>query len=286
MHINLKRRLNFVRLIPTTLVSAGLLACLGAMAFDPPPLVKSKDGKAVGYTDTPVLSWTKGFHKHDPDRPIPPRITPGKPSTQEKVGSAPSDAVVLFDGKSKDAWKPNTWKLENGELVITEGDIETVDSFGDCQLHIEWQAPNPPQGEQMNRGNSGVFFMSRYEVQICDSYTETIYPDGSAASVYGETPPLVNATLPPGQWQTYDIVFTAPRFKDGKLDKPAVVTVFHNGLLVQYNTAIHGPVSWRTIAEYEPHPDKQPLKLQAHGNPDRFRNIWVRPLGDTSAESR
>jgi hypothetical protein len=281
-----QQRSDTVRIHPVPAITILLALCSAAWIMQEPKLVKSKDGKAVGYKDTPTLPWTKSYHKHDPDRPLPPRVTPGGPSTNDKVGSAPSDAVVLFDGKGTDAWKPNKWRVEKGELLVTEGDIETVQSFGDCQLHIEWQAPNPPQGEQMNRGNSGVFFMSRYEVQICDSFTETIYPDGSAASIYGETPPLVNATLDPGKWQSYDIVFTAPRFKDGKVEKPGVVTMFHNGLLVHLNTPIHGPVSWRTIAQYEAHPATQPLKLQAHGNPVRFRNIWVRPLGDTAAEAR
>jgi hypothetical protein len=122
--------------------------------------------------------------------------------------------------------------------------------------------------------------MRRYEVQICDSYTEQIYPDGSAASIYGETPPLVNVTKPPGEWQTYDIIFTAPRFKDGKLERPAYVTMFHNGVLVHLNTEIHGPVAWREIKPYEAHPAQQPLALQAHGNPVRYRNIWIRRLGE------
>ena len=240
-------------------------------------LVKSKDGKAVGYKDTPILPWTK-WHKHDPDRPLPPEVVPGKPSLQEQVGTPPADAIVLFDGKDMSAWEPNEWTVADGTLTATKGDIVTKQEFGDCQLHVEWQAPNPPQGEQMNRGNSGVFFMSRYEVQITDSYTEKIYPDGSAAAVYGETPPLVNATLPPGQWQTYDMVFTAPVFEDDKVVKRGTLTVFHNGLLAQYNTEIMGPTTWRQIAEYEAHPAKQPLKLQAHNNPVKFRNIWIRPL--------
>lgn len=252
-----------------------------------PPLVRSKDGRAVGYTDTPLLAWTsRPFHKHDPERPVPADVTPGMPSTQDKPGTAPSDAIVLFDGRNTDKWKPNKWILKDGVLIANEADIETVDSFGDCQLHLEWAAPNPPQGEQMNRGNSGVFLMSRYEIQIGDSYTEKIYPDGYAAAVYGETPPMVNAMRPPGQWQSYDIVFTAPVFKDGKVALPARVTMFHNGVLVQLDTEIHGPVSWRTIAQYEPHAARQPLKLQYHHNPVMFRNIWIRPLDLAAAAKR
>lgn len=281
------------RIVHTLAALALPLGCAFAFTLAPAvssalddKLVKSKDGKAVGYKDTPTLPWTDNkYHKHDPDRALPKEVVPGQPSMQEKAGTAPSDALVLFDGKDLAQWKPNKWKIDNGELLVTENDIETVQSFGDCQLHVEWRAPNPPQGEQMNRGNSGVFFMGRYEVQICDSHTEKIYPDGSAGSIYGETPPMVNATLPPGQWQSYDIIFTAPRFQDGKIAKPATVTMFHNGLLVHLNTEIHGPVAWRTIAQYEAHPDKQPLKLQAHGNPVRYRNIWIRPL-DLEAAAR
>jgi hypothetical protein len=254
-----------------------LVSLLIVSAGSAQELVQSRDGVAVGYKDTPVLPWAK-YHKHDPDRPLPPEVTPGGPSTAERAGSAPSDARVLFDGTDLSQWQPSQWRIEDDELIVTEGDLVSRESFGDCQLHVEWQAPDPPRGPQMNRGNSGVFFMKRYEVQICDSYTEKIYPDGSAAAIYGETPPLVNATLPPGQWQTYDIVFTAPRFKDDKLVKPATVTMFHNGLLVHLNTEIHGPCAWRVIKPYEPHPAREPLVLQAHGNPVRFRNIWIRPL--------
>lgn len=263
-----------VRLLAAVPLLFVLLVAVGSMPAD---LVKSKDGRAVGYKDTPILPWTK-YHKHDPDRPIPPKVTPGKPSCGDEVGTAPSDATVLFDGEDLSHWEPTDWKLEDGELVVTHGDLVSKQSFGDCQLHLEWAAPDPPRGPQMDRGNSGVFLMNRYEIQICDSYTETIYPDGSAASVYGETPPLVNAMRPPGKWQTYDILFTAPRFKDGKLVSPGRVTMLHNGVLVHLNTEIHGPCAHRVILPYEPHPDRQPLRLQAHGNPVRFRNIWIRPL--------
>jgi hypothetical protein len=269
----------------TAFISAILIAGTTAAAAQQPALVKSRDGKSVGYKDTPILPWSQ-YHKHDPDRPLPTEVAPPTPGTQDRAGSAPSDAIVLLASQGGlSQWKPNSWTYESGILTATEGDIETVQAFGDCQLHVEWQTPDPPQGEQMNRGNSGVFLLGRYEVQIFDSYTEKIYADGSAASVYGETPPMVNATLPPGRWQTYDILFTAPRFKDGKLERPATVTVLHNSVLVQWNTEIRGPVMWRTIAPYEAHSDRQPLKLQAHGNPVRFRNIWIRPI-DLEAAAR
>lgn len=237
-------------------------------------LVKGKDGKTIGYTDTPMLPWSPQWHKHDANRPQPPKVNPGPANS----APAPSDAIVLFDGKDTARWKPNNWKIADGTMTVGDADIETLDSFGDCQLHLEWSAPNPPQGEPLNRGNSGVFMMGRYEIQICDSYTEAIYPDGSAASVYGETPPLVNAMRPPGEWQSYDIFFTRPKFVDGKVSEPAHLTMLHNGVLVHLNTEIHGPVSHRTIAPYEAHGDKEPLKLQSHHNPVKFRNVWIRPL--------
>ncbi len=263
-----------LRLVIVTFV---LAACV-AQRTNAQEVVKAKDGSGVvGYKDTPILPWA-GFHKHDPDRPQSPVVVPGRASTQQQVGSAPSDAVVLFDGTSLSQWEPNKWRIEDGVLLCTEGDIVTKESFGDCQLHVEWAAPDPPRGEQMNRGNSGVYFMKLYEVQVFDSYTENIYPDGMAAAIYGETPPLVNATRQPGQWQVYDIIFTAPVFEGDKLVKRAKVTMFHNGLLVHHNTEIMGPCAWRTIEPYKAHAAQQPLKLQAHGNPVRYRNIWIRPL--------
>src|SRR5262249_12469494 len=152
---------------------------------------------------------------------------------------------------------------------------------GDCQLHVEFATPTPAHGEGQGRGNSGVFFgLDRYEVQVLDSYGNKTYADGGAAAVYGQYPPLVNASLPPGQWQVYNIIYTAPRFEpDGKLVSPARLTVFHNGALVQNNVQLTGPTSWLERAPYQPHPEKQPISLQDHGNPVRFRNIWVRELG-------
>lgn len=242
-------------------------------------LIKAKDGSGIlGYKDTPILPWC-GYHVHDPDRPAPKKVTPGPPSTQEKVGTAPSDAVVLFDGKDLPQWKPSDWKIENGELIAVSGNLTTRQAFGDCQLHLEWQAPDPPRGHIFDHGNNGVMLMGLFEIQVFDSYTTRLYPDGQAASVYGQTPPMVNACRKPGRWQTYDIVFFAPIFKDGKLEKPARVTVFHNGLLVHHNQEIYGPTGHRILPKYEkPIPEKLPLSLSAHNNPVRFRNIWIRPL--------
>jgi hypothetical protein len=236
-------------------------------------LVEAKDGSGiVGYKDTPVLPWC-GYHVHDPDRPAPPKVKPGQ------GGSAPSDAIKLFDGGNLAKWEDSDWKVEDGELVAVTGRLTTRQPFGDCQLHLEWQAPDPPQGKEWDRGNNGVLLMGRFEIQIFDTYTTPLYPDGQAAAVYAQTPPMVNACRPPGQWQTYDIVFFAPVFKDGKLDRPARVTVFHNGLLVHHNQEIYGPTGHRILAKYdEPIGPELPLSLSAHNNPVRFRNIWIRPL--------
>jgi len=245
----------------------------------PKKLIQAKDGSGViGYKDTPVLPWC-GFHVHDPDRPAPPKVTPGSPGTNEKAGNAPSDAIVLFDGGDLSKWKPSDWKIENRELVAVSGNLTTNQAFGDCQLYLEWQVPDPPQGRMFDHGNNGVLLMGLFEIQIFDSYTDKLYPDGQAASVYGQTPPMVNACRKPGQWQSYDIVFFAPVFKNGKLERPARVTVLHNGLLVHHNQEIYGPTGHRILPKYDkPIPDKLPLSLSAHNNPVRFRNIWLRPL--------
>lgn len=176
------------------------------VAQDAPKLVKAKDGSCiVGYKDTPLLPWC-GYRVHDPDRPAPPKVTPGSPSHDEKA-AAPSDATVLFNGTKLSKWKPSDWKTENGELIAVSGNLTTTESFGDCQLHLEWQAPDPPRGSIWDRGNNGVMLMGLFEIQIYDSYTTKIYPDGQAASIYGQTPPMVNASRKPGQWQSYDIIF-------------------------------------------------------------------------------
>ena len=226
---------------------------------------------------------------HDRDRPQPPVVNPGTTSTPEQPGMPPSDAIVLFDGKDKSQWvsmddgSPTKWIVKDGylECVRGSGYARTLRNFGDCQLHIEWATPTPPHGEGQGRGNSGVFFgMGRYEIQVLDSYESKTYADGSAASIYGQYPPLVNACRPPGEWQTYDIIWTSPRFEaDGKLASPARVTVFHNGVLVQNNVELTGPTGWINRNPYQPHPEKLPIALQDHGNPVRYRNIWVRELG-------
>jgi hypothetical protein len=225
---------------------------------------------------------------HDRNRPQPTVVAPATPSTQEQAGKPPSDATVLFDGKDLSQWSsmdgsPTKWITRDGymECVKGSGYIRTLQNFGDCQLHVEWATPVPGHGEGQGRGNSGVFFgLDRYEIQVLDSYENKTYADGGAGAVYGQYPPLVNVSLPPGQWQTYDIVYTAPRFDaEGKLLSPVRETVFQNGVLIQNNVQLTGPTSWLERAPYRAHPEKQPISLQDHGNPVRFRNVWVRELG-------
>ena len=227
------------------------------------------------------------YEVHDSRRPQPAVVTPGTASTQEQPGKAPSDAVVLFDGKDLSKWESNKggsepkWKVENGELVVEprSGNIQTKDEFRDVQLHIEWLQPKGTEGKGQGRGNSGVFFMGVYELQVLDSYNSETYADGMAGAMYGQYPPLVNAARPQGEWQTYDAVFRAPRYEDGKLVKPARVTVFFNGVLVQDNVELIGTTKHKGLATYpKEHPEKGPIGLQDHGNPQRFRNIWVREL--------
>ena len=223
---------------------------------------------------------------HDMDRPLPPVITPGTASTPDAPGKPPSDALVLFDGTNLNQWlsedgTPAKWKVEQGyfEVVPKTGSIRTKNAFGDCQLHVEFAEPLPAVGESQERGNSGVFLMNTYEIQVLDSYGNKTYADGQAAAVYGQYPPLVNAARPPGQWQSYDIVFHGPRFDaQGKLLRPARVTVFHNGVLVQDNVELTGPTAHRARPPYRPGPDKGPVGLQDHGTLVRYRNIWIREL--------
>lgn len=239
----------------------------------------------VGYKDTPMLPGGK-WHVHDSDRPFPKVITPGTCSTQETPGKAPSDAIVLFDGKDLSRWTSGRggeakWTIQDGAMVAKPGAgvVQTRDKFGDCQLHVEFATPNPPHGRDQDRGNSGVIMFGLYEIQVLDSYENITYADGQAAAIYGQYPPLVNASRPPGQWQTYDLIFTAPRFKkDGSLESPAYTTLLHNGVLVHNHTAHNGPMRWRGISPYHAHGPKGPIVLQDHGHPVRYRNIWIREL--------
>ena len=244
-----------------------------------------------GYTDTPVLPGSK-WRVHDLHRPHPPILTPGTVSARDQVGSAPSDAVVLFDGSSFDAWtnmkgEAVEWKLEDGEMEVVRGtrNIISKESFGSCQLHVEWMAPTEIYADSQGRGNSGVFLMALYEVQVLDGYDNPTYADGATAAIYGQYPPLVNASVPPGSWHVFDIVFEAPVYKGSDLVTPAFITVFHNGVLVHLRQEMQGPTQHRVLASYdEPHGPKGPLMLQDHGDAVRFRNIWIREIERFSAE--
>jgi hypothetical protein len=220
---------------------------------------------------------------HDMNRPQPPVVNPGPAGPPVPP---PSDAVVLFEGKDLSQWtnekgEPAIWKVENGYMEVVEktGSILTKKGFGDCQLHVEWAVPLAAKGESQERGNSGVFLMNTYEVQVLDCYENTTYADGMTAAVYGQYPPLVNACRKPGEWQTYDIIFYRPLFDtDGKVTRPARMTVFHNGILVHDNVVLSGPTAHKARPPYKVHEDKLPLSLQDHGNPVRYRNIWIREL--------
>lgn len=239
---------------------------------------------AVAQEHGPQQPWSK-FHVHDMSRPAPPLVQPGTASTPQHPGKAPSDAVVLFDGKDLSQWEmadgsAPTWPVEDGAMLSSGGqNIRTKQKFGDVQLHLEWKEPTPPKGTSQGRGNSGVFLNGMFEVQVLDNYHNPTYPDGQCGAIYGQYPPQVNVCLPPGQWQTYDIVFHHPRVKDGKVVEPAYVTVFQNGVLVQDHQRIEGPTGHMIVAHYgENLPTHGPLELQFHGNPVRYRNIWVRKL--------
>jgi hypothetical protein len=218
---------------------------------------------------------------HDMNRPLPTVITPA-----ENPAEPPSDAIVLFDGKDLTKWvttkngSPAKWKVENGymEVVKDTGDIQTKQSFGNCQLHIEWTTPLEVVSDNQDRGNSGVYLMANYEVQVVDSYKNITYADGQAGAMYGQNPPLVNACRPPGQWQSYDIIFHQPVFKHGRVCRPATITVLQNGVLIQDNFKLEGETVHGMRAKYHPHADKLPLLLQDHGHAVRYRNIWLREL--------
>ena len=238
----------------------------------------------LGYDDTPFLP-NFPYRVHDGNRPQPRIVTPPEPSTQDKPGTPPSDAVVLFDGTNLDGWEsskggPAAWKVEAGYMEVAPGtgNIRTREHFGDCQLHVEWAAPIEVKGESQGRGNSGVFLMGLYEIQVLDCYNNPTYADGTTAAIYGQYPPLVNACRKPGEWQTYDIIWEAPRFEGDKLVKPACVTVLHNGVVVHNHTEPIGAANHRVVGTYHPHPPVGPLELQDHGDLVRFRNIWYRPL--------
>jgi hypothetical protein len=250
-----------------TLLPAVAVVCLGMV-------LGAQSGRRAG-----VEKWGV----HDEARPLPPVVDPGPAGPPAPV---PADALVLFDGKDLSNWTtskgaPATWTVKDGymEVARKSGAIQTKQGFGDCQLHVEWATPAPAVGEGQDRGNSGVFLMNTYEVQVLDSYNSTTYADGTAAAIYGQYPPLVNASRKPGEWQTYDIVFHAPRFDaNGGLVSPARLTVIHNGVLVQDDEELTGPTAHKARPPYKAHADKLPISLQDHSHPVRYRNIWIREL--------
>lgn len=250
----------------------------------------------TGYNDTELIPG-QSYRVHDDSRPRPRVVKPGD-------GTAPpADAIVLFDGSSFNEWErwkgplgygfvgakgetgPPEWNLEDGAMVVTgKSSLKTKREFGDVQLHIEWATPKEVVAASQGRGNSGVLLMGAYEIQVLDSFNNKSYADGQAASIYGQYPPLVNASRGPGEWQAYDIIFEAPRFEHGKLVKPAFVTVLHNGVLMHHRREVLGPMRHKIPTEYVPHGPKGPLVLQMHSNPVRYRNIWVRELDLTENE--
>jgi hypothetical protein len=281
--MNRKRLIGTAAAIGAACVGLGLV--LEAGAQQEKAREKEQAKPKLGYTDTPMLPDGK-YRVHDGTRPQPSVVTPATPSTQEAPGKAPSDAVVLFDGSDLSKWegpggKPAGWKVEDGAMVIAPkaGAIHTKEKFGDFQLHLEWAAPDPPKGRDQGRGNSGIEVFGRFEIQVLDSYENLTYPDGQAGALYGQYPPLVNATRPPGQWQTYDILFNAPHFApDGSLESPAYATVILNGVVLHNHTPILGEVAFKNLPKYKAHESRGPIQLQDHGNPVRFRNIWIREL--------
>ncbi len=259
-----------------------LIALSAAVVFAQDNLPPKGRTSPTGYDDTPLIPGQK-WRVHDISRPKPRIMTPAS-----TPGGAPSDAIVLFDGKDLSKWlshggngsKAPTWKVENGymEVVHNAGDISTKEKFGDIQLHVEWASPAEVDGTSQWRGNSGILLMGVYEIQVLDSYDNPTYADGQAGAIYGQWPPLVNASRKPGEWQTYDIVFEAPKFEGETLLKPAFVTIFHNGIVVQNRKEILGRVEHRKVPSYKPHGAEEPLALQNHDTLVRYRNIWARRL--------
>lgn len=244
----------------STIVAASavvVLWCLGAGA------------EVRGAEYLPGIQWAE-----------PAVVDPGPP------GGPPSDAVVLFDGTDMSKWNgAEEWKVQDGYVVSGPGTPVSKDVFGDCQIHLEFASAAEVTGSGQGRSNSGVFLMGRYELQVLDSYENPTYFDGQCGAIYKQHPPLVNASRKPGEWQTYDIIWKGPRFDDeGKLVRPATITVLHNGVLIQNHFELLGDTPFHRAPEYKPHPDKGPISLQYHGNPVRFRNIWVREVQELASE--
>jgi hypothetical protein len=269
--------------MPRRLFWSALVGC-AATIFAVTAQQQQKPGD-LGFTDTPILPGLP-WHVHDPARPHPKVVKPG-----ETPGAPPSDAIVLFDGKDLSRWNQAgrgadqgkmldaQWRVGNGYFEVTggTGSLLTREKFGDCQLHVEWSSPAEVRGTSQGRGNSGVLIMSRYEIQVLDAYNNPTYADGQAGAIYGQWPPLANPAKKPGEWNTYDILFEAPRFDGDKLAKPAYATVLYNGVMVHHHKELMGPMVYRQVAHYTPHNPEEPLMLQDHnGDKVRYRNIWIR----------
>ena len=222
------------------------------------------------------------FVVHDGTRPQPVKVKSGGAVSVQ----APGDAKVLIGEKSSESWSGN-WPIVDGVMTVAKGSINTKEKFGTCQLHMEFRVPAGRKIHGQHGGNSGVFLMGLYEVQVGESHTNETYPDGQTAALYGQSPPRVNPSTPQGEWQSFEIIFEAPNYVDGKLSEPAVITVIHNGVLVHHRKKLLGPTKHKTLATYPAkHPAKASIQLQDHGDPIQYRNIWVRELGDYDAAAK
>jgi hypothetical protein len=263
---------------PIRICAAAALCCVVVLI--------AQENPDLGFKDTPMLPG-QPWHVHDSSRPHPRTVTPGA-----TPGAPPSDAIVLFDGKDLSRWAQDgrgrdrgkivdaKWKVANGyfEIAPGTGDMFTREKFGDCQLHLEWAAPPVVRSTSQDRGNSGVYFMRRYEIQVLDAWDNPTYPDGRAGAIYGQWPPLVSPARRPGEWNIYDIAFEAPRFENGKMVRPPYQTVFYNGVLVHNHKEVLGPSTYRALPRVAAHGEDS-LDLQDHGHLVRFRNIWIRRIG-------
>jgi hypothetical protein len=267
------------------------LAGLAVLTISCATFAKDEQEQIDGFRDTPMEAGGK-WHVHDPDRPQPPVVTPGEKFSQG--APAPSDAEILFDGKDLSKWQTlggddAKWKIVGGAVETQRGGgIRTRGKWADFQLHVEFSEPNPPHGTGQGRGNSGILINDMYEVQVLDSYKAKTYPDGQCGAIYGQEPPLANASKPPGEWQSYDIIFESPRWNEqGELVKKSIITVIHNGVVVQNHYELVGMTDginklqpWKTLSKYPPpHPPEVFVELQDHNNPVSYRNIWIRLLG-------
>lgn len=264
------------------LFAAGLVLAASSLLT-----VRAAEGEkhSLGYTTTPMIPGTQ-WHVHDGDRPQPRIVEPG--TTFSHSAPAPGDATILFDGHDLSAWRSGggeaKWKVENGymEIAPKSGSIQTKEKFGDFQLHLEFACPIKVVGNSQGRGNSGVLMNGIYEIQVLDCFDNKTYPDGQTGGLYGQTPPLANACKPPGSWQSYDIVFEVPRWdENGKLVKKANTTVIHNGVVLHHRREFQGSTPHQNNGNYDkPHAPEVFIELQDHNNTTRFRNIWIRKLGE------